>query len=227
MNEADNNPDYKKLWKEVKKLFENSGFFNYGGYDETFCTIMVFETAKEIMKKLKNKKFNEKIVLVASIFHDVGKSKIDIKKVFKENGDDKKGADIEWDKHSILSPIITREILKKYNYSDDFIEKVCYLIKNHDNKNLKNKTLELKILQDADLVGDSGIVDIARNFANGGQFKRSILDSIKRIKKYGVSRFNFKNLNLTESKQLIKEKNKLILDLMKKLDKLMESDLIK
>ncbi|MDD4353846.1 MAG: HD domain-containing protein [Candidatus Nanoarchaeia archaeon] len=225
MNELDKNPNYKILWNEAKKLFKESGFFSYGCYDETFCTIRVFETAKEIMKILKNKNFNEQVVLVASIFHDVGKAKININKVFNKNGEDKKGADAEWGKHSILSPIIARKILKKYKYSDEFIEKVCYLIKNHDNKNLKNKTLELKILQDADLVGDSGIVDIARNFANGGQFKRSILDNIKRIKKFGILRYGDYNINLDESKKLIKEKNELLINLINDLDKLSNSEL--
>ena len=84
MNAIDISPDYKAIYSKVKERFVQSKYFNYGACDETYYTLRVFETAKEIIHRL-NKKVNVSLILVSAILHDVGKSKINLSKVFLNN----------------------------------------------------------------------------------------------------------------------------------------------
>lgn len=59
-------------------------------------------------------------------------------------------------------------MLKDLGHSNEFIEKVCYLIKNHDVHAVIKKTLELKVLQDADYIADTGLIGFARVLAGAG-----------------------------------------------------------
>ena len=74
---------------------------------------------------------------------------------------------------------MAKKILKELGHSNEFIKEISYLIKEHDNRELQNKTIELKILQDADLVGDMGLADFIRPFLWGGKFNQQIIESIK------------------------------------------------
>ncbi|MBW3018255.1 hypothetical protein KY325_03790, partial [Candidatus Woesearchaeota archaeon] len=64
MNKADKNPNYKKIYSIVKGMFDRTAHFKHGPFDETFFTLRVYESAKEIMRKLK-KKCDKQTVLVA------------------------------------------------------------------------------------------------------------------------------------------------------------------
>jgi hypothetical protein len=103
---------------------------------------------------------------------------------------------------------------------------VCDLIKKHDNRRIRKKSLELKILQDADLVADSGLVDIMRLSGFSGTFKRSMISQIKRMNNYGIKRFKLSNINLKVSKQMMKEKNDFLIMLKKRANSLLKSELL-
>lgn len=203
-------PDYKKLYEIVCDLYSNTEHFYYGQWDETFYTLRVFETCKDLMKKSYSK-YNKEVILTAAIFHDIGKIKLDTEEKIKE----------EWDKHPIYGAEITREILREQGFENEFIEQVVYLVKHHDdrpNKVQMVRTPELKVLQDADLLADLGIASFIRPFLYAGKNKRKTIENVNYIKSYRpnnghISKENLFKLNLRTSRRiaskLIREANKL------------------
>ncbi|NHJ47214.1 MAG: HD domain-containing protein [Asgard group archaeon] len=203
-------PDYKKLYEIVCDLYSDTDHFYYGQWDETFFTLRVFETCKQLIKKTKTK-VDEAIILTAAIFHDVGKTKLDTEKKIKG----------EWDKHPIYGAELTRKILNEQGFDNGFIEKVVYLVKHHDdrpNRVQMLRNMELKILQDADLLADMGIASFVRPFLYSGKNKRKTLDNVNYIKSTrqsngSLSKENIYRLNLRTSKRMASK-------LMKQADKL-------
>jgi HD superfamily phosphodiesterase len=123
---------------------------------------------------------------------------------------------------------IAKEILKKAGHSSEFIEEVCYLIEHHDwrAEKMTKRSLELKILQDADLIADCGIADFIRTFIFGGKFKRSIISSLK-FKENEINRVERKNmLNLEVSKRIAGKKMKLKKELVCLMKEEIKSDLL-
>ncbi|MBU1201299.1 MAG: HD domain-containing protein [Nanoarchaeota archaeon] len=230
MNNVDNNPNYKRIYGEVCKLFLKTKHFKHGPFDETFYTLRVFESAKEIMKRLKVPCKKEQ-VLVATILHDVGKTKLDDKKVF---GKDSflKGHEKEWFKHASLGVPIARNILKKMGHSEDFIKEVSYLIKNHDMRGkrgtkLKDKTLELQIIQDADLIADCGSAGFIRPFLFSGKFNNhTIISQIKYVQEVKHRVGMDAMINLEVSKKIAEEKMKLQKRLVSEISKDIKSELL-
>lgn len=90
--------------------------------------------------------------------------------------------DIARDKpnHAVESANLAREILKKEGYNDDFIEKVVHCIESHSfSSGVKPKTLEAKVLSDADKLDAIGAIGIARAFIFSCERKRSIEDTLR------------------------------------------------
>lgn len=163
-------------------------------------------------------------LLVASILHDVGKSKLKPSKLFQQKGF-RKDILIEWRKHAELSAPIAKNYLKRKGHSDEFIEDVTFLIRNHDKRDLKNKSIELKILQDADLIADIGLAGFTRPFLFAGKFSRSIIQTINYLQNEDRTN-NLKSLNLKETKELAREKLNEQKKLAKQILKDLNSDLI-
>jgi putative nucleotidyltransferase with HDIG domain len=225
MNSVDCKPDYKKIYSFIKKRFERTTHFKHGPYDETFYSLRVYESAKEIIKKL-NKKVKKEPLLVAAILHDIGKTKLKSSKIFQRKPFLKKDSK-EWDKHAKLGVPIAKKFLKQIGHSEDFIQEVCYLIENHDLRGnaLKKKSIELKILQDADLIADIGIAGFIRPFLYSGKFNSvSIINSIRFINK--EDRIKGEKLNLNESKQIARKKMKFQKELIREISKEIKSDLL-
>ncbi len=219
-------PYSHSIYNAVKDLFESTEHFYHGPFDETYYSLRVYESSKEIIDKL-NQKVSIPVVLVASILHDIGKTKINTVKVFSPAGKID-SATKEWRKHAKLGVPIAKEILKKLGHSEEFIESVCYLIENHDNRGdqIKNKSIELQILQDADLIADCGFAGFIRPFLYGSKFSRQIIGSIKylrnelnRVEQDGL-------LNLEVSKTITKRKIGLEKRLIKEISKDINSDLL-
>jgi hypothetical protein len=111
--------------------------------------------------------------------------------------------------------------LKDQGFDNGFIEKVVYLVKHHDdrpNRVQMLRNMELKILQDADLLADMGIASFVRPFLYSGKNKRKTLENVKYIKSArrnngSLSRENLYRLNLKTSKRMANK-------LMKQADKL-------
>ena len=132
------------LKDEVEELTKNDSAHD-------FTHIMrVYKNAQKICKQ---EKANEKLVLSAVLLHDI---------VFHPKSN----------KHSKISSIESAKksklILKKYDYPDEEIMIISDAIRDHSfSQNKIPKTIEGKILQDADRLDALGAIGIARVFATG------------------------------------------------------------
>jgi putative nucleotidyltransferase with HDIG domain len=226
MNSIDKKPDYRRIYKFITDKFNKTTHFKHGPFDETYYTLRVYETAKEIIEKL-NKSVKKEQVLVACILHDIGKTKLKSSKLFSK-GDVLEDASKEWKKHAKLGIPIAKKFLKQIGHSNEFIKEICYLIENHNLRGdeLQEKSLELKILQDADLIADIGFAGFIRPFLYCGKFsKQSVIGSIKFIKKEDRTS-NGGELNLPISKLIAKREMKIQTDLVKEISKEIDSDLL-
>jgi putative nucleotidyltransferase with HDIG domain len=214
MNKADENPDYKRIYAYIVKEFRKTKYFWHGVWDETFYSLRVYEVSKELIKQLK-KKVHTQAVLVASLLHDIGKVKIT-----------KEFLDRDWPKHAEIGARITKKYLKKLGHSKEFIDEVCYLVKNHDKRKMEDKLIELQILQDADYLADSGLVGFFRPMQKFVGKKQSVIEKIKYRLNKKNSRLNMKNLNLEISKKITKKHDRIEKKFFKELGKLIDSELL-
>ncbi|MFB5615053.1 MAG: HD domain-containing protein [Candidatus Nitrosomaritimum yanchengensis] len=118
----------------------------------------IMRVYKNAQKICKNEKVNPKLVLCAVLLHDI----ISYPKS---------------DKRSKLSSIKSAEastkILKKYDFTEDEIQIISEAIRDHSfSQNKTPKTIEGKILQDADRLDAIGAIGIARVFAVAGSENR-------------------------------------------------------
>lgn len=115
----------------------------------------VYKNAQKICKK---EKTDEKLVLSAVLLHDV----------ISYPKSDKKSK-----LSSLKSSEVSKQILKKYNFTENEIQIISDAIKDHSfSQNKTPKTIEGKILQDADRLDAIGAIGIARVFAVSGSEKR-------------------------------------------------------
>jgi uncharacterized protein len=115
----------------------------------------VYNNAQNICKK---EKANKKLVLCAALLHDI----VSYPKSHKNSK-----------LSSINSAKKSKQILKKYSFSDEEIVIISDAIRDHSfSQNKIPETLEGKILQDADRLDALGAIGIARVFATAGSLKR-------------------------------------------------------
>ena len=181
---------------------------------------------KYLLKKIEEE-VNSEAILLAAILHDVGKTNIRIDNtLFGDNKNEesrKKWFEV-WKNHAKESVPIAKDILEHFSISQDQIEKVLFLVENHDNHSLKEMSLELKILQDADLIADIGLSGFVRGFLYAGRYKNQTIDQIK----YNAThyRFKIKDLNLDISKEIAEKELILQKDLNQKMSSLIDSELL-
>ena len=115
----------------------------------------VYKNAQKLAKK---EKANTNLVLAATLLHDIVS--------FPKSDSRSKTS-------STKSAIEAQKILKKYDYSNDDIKIVSDAIRDHSfSKGVVPRTIEGKVLQDADRLDALGAIGIARTFAVGGAEKR-------------------------------------------------------
>jgi len=137
------------LTSEVKKRLENDSAHDFQH------TMRVYKNAQKICKK---EKANEKLVLSAALLHDI----VSYPKSDKRS----KTSSIESAKKS-------KKILEKLDFTKKEITIISDAIHDHSfSQNKIPKTIEGKILQDADRLDALGAIGIARVFATGGSLKR-------------------------------------------------------
>lgn len=135
-----------KLQKEVKKIVAK----NDPAHDFEHI-LRVYKNAEKICK---TEKADKKLVLSAVLLHDIVS--------FPKSDKRSRTA-------SIKSAIKAKKILKRFNFSMTEIKIIMDAIESHSfSKNKKPKTLEGKILQDADRLDALGSIGIARTFAVSG-----------------------------------------------------------
>jgi HD superfamily phosphodiesterase len=122
-----------------------------------------------------DEKGDVKKCVVAALFHDVSHF------VSEDYG-----------KHGVRSAEIARDFLAKEGYPKDFIEDVAYAVQSHVGE-FNPKTIEAKILQDADTLDRFGYIRILLfakttepfNPENVSRRAHSSLDYLKRLEKGG------------------------------------------
>ena len=143
MNELDS------IKKEVIKIMDNDPAHDFEH------VMRVYHNAEKITKK---EKANQKLVLIAALLHDI----VSYPKSSKQS----KFSSVESAKKS-------KSILKKYNFSNEEITIICDAIEDHSfSQNRIPRTIEGKILQDADRLDALGAIGIARVFATSGSLNR-------------------------------------------------------
>ena len=139
----------ERLHKEVKKKISNDPAHDFDHI------MRVYKNAENLAKK---EKANTKLILSAALLHDI----VNYPKSDKRSKNS-----------STQSAIASKRILAKYNFSNSEIKIVTDAIRNHSfSKNKTPKTLEGKILQDADRLDAIGAIGIARAFAVSGAESR-------------------------------------------------------
>ena len=118
----------------------------------------IMRVYKNAQKLCKQEKVNEKLVLCAVLLHDV----VSYPKSDKRSKNS-----------SIDSAKKAKTILKKYNFIESEITIISDAIRDHSFSQKRTpKTIEGKILQDADRLDALGAIGIARVFVTGGLLKR-------------------------------------------------------
>lgn len=134
---------------DIKKIIHNDPAHDFDHI------MRVYKNAQQIIKK---EKVNETLVLSAVLLHDIAS--------FPKSDKRSKNSSIESAKKA-------KTILKKYDFTSDEITIVCDAISEHSFSQKKiPKTIEGKILQDADRLDALGAIGIARVFATGGSLRR-------------------------------------------------------
>ena len=134
---------------DIKKIMHNDPAHDFDHI------MRVYKNAQQIIKK---EKVNETLVLSAVLLHDVVS--------FPKSDKRSKNSSIESAKKA-------KTILKKYDFTSDEITIVCDAISEHSFSQKKiPKTIEGKILQDADRLDALGAIGIVRVFATGGSLRR-------------------------------------------------------
>jgi uncharacterized protein len=141
------------LQKQVQQRMKNDSAHDFNHI------MRVYKNAKKLCKK---ENANEKLVLSAALLHDI----ISYPKSDKRSKSS-----------SLKSAEESKKILKKLDFSEKEIQIISEAIRDHSFSQGKTpKTLEGKILQDADRLDAIGAIGIARVFAVGGSEKRPLYE---------------------------------------------------
>lgn len=147
--------ELEKLQELVRKRLEK----NDSAHD--FDHIMrVLKNAKKIARK---EKANTRMITAAVLLHDIVS--------YQKSDPRSKNSSTE-------SAEKSRKILKKYSFNQDEISIISDAIRDHSfSRGVTPKTLEGRILQDADRLDALGAIGIARTFAVGGAENRSFYNN--------------------------------------------------
>jgi uncharacterized protein len=158
----------KNKFQKIKEIAEKK--MEGLGPSHDFSHVMrVYNLALLIAKEEKN--VDLEILKIAALLHDIGRKKEDLDKTGKVD-------------HAILSAKMAEKILKNFGYQKEKIEEIKHCIATHRFKgNLKSKTIEAKILSDADKLDVSGAVGIVKSSCWIGENKAKIYSDIS-LKKY-------------------------------------------
>lgn len=143
----------EELIKRTKKYVEEFFQSDCGGHDY-YHMLRVYNLAKFISK---SEGGNQEIIDLAALLHDVDDYKLKKK-----------------DKDPFYN---AKKFLKDNNVDEDKIEKICNIISTISYKGIDTvtpKSIEGKIVQDADRLDSIGAIGIGRVFAYGGKIGRPI-----------------------------------------------------
>jgi len=148
---------------------------------------------------------DRELLLISVLLHDIGRFTPKANEV----------------NHAIISAEIAEEILKCLGYPEGKISLVKDIIKSHSySLNIVPKSIEAKILSDADKLDALGAIGIARVFIHSARLNRSLRDSLNHFKEKIV---RLPNLMYTEiARKEAMRRLKIILDFIKNLEEELE-----
>ena len=155
----------KSVFNEIKK--RSAPYFRYSHHDK-YHIQRVYNLATRLAKE---EKADLDAVKAAALLHDIARAQEDEGTI---------------DDHAAEGARMARKILEEVNFPKRKIANVIHCIETHRfRKGLTPKTLEAKILQDADRLDIIGAIGIARVFTRGGWSNKPIHDpSIPPKEKY-------------------------------------------
>lgn len=146
---------YDGIIQKTKEYVKNKQSGESSGHD-WWHTVRVYNTAISIANK---ENADKRVVALAALLHDIADYKFN-------NGDE------------TIGPKMARSWLKENEVDEDIMNEVSDIIANMSfkgsNIDSSMKTLEGKIVQDADRLDAIGAIGIARTFAYGGSKGRAI-----------------------------------------------------
>lgn len=147
--------EFKKLVDEIKKFLEDET----SGHDYYHCQ-RVFNNAMYIQKHEGGDMY---VIGASALIHDILRPW------------EKKTGKSHFGKEALK---IIKKVLQKVKVPKDKIEPILKVIELHDiydwTDKVKDKSIELRVIQDADRIDSIGAVGIARTFAFGGHHDRPI-----------------------------------------------------
>ncbi len=151
------------LKNEVKKIMDN------GDPAHDYEHVMrVCQNAEKICKK--EKKADKRLVLSAALLHDIASYP---------------KSDRRSKQSSVQSAKKSKILLRKFSFTESEIITITDAIRDHSfSRSRIPKTLEGKILQDADRLDAIGAIGIARAFSTGGSLKRPLYNTDDPFCKY-------------------------------------------
>ncbi|MGL5931633.1 MAG: HD domain-containing protein [Cetobacterium sp.] len=174
--------------EKTKEYVKNKLINEKTGHDWQH-TLRVLENAKKIAIKEKED-IDFTVVQLGALFHDVA---------------DHKFGYSDTDRKNIITSFLLNTSLTKQQ-----IEHIIYIANNTSfSKGITLKTLESKIVQDADRLDALGAVGIARTFTFGGAFQREIYNPEEMndtISHFYTKLFKLKDLMNTEEGRIEAEK---------------------
>ena len=165
---------------------------------DLFHTLRVVKIAKEIAEK---EEADYEITIAAAYLHDIARP---LEKINLSIDHAKKGAEI------------ARKFLRELNFPKEKIEMVAQAIEEHRFRNGKiPRTLEGKVLQDADRLDAVGAIGIYRVIFYSCEYRRSIEDTIKHFEKKILKLKD--TLHTKYARKLAEKRHKLVEDFVTQL----------
>ncbi len=120
--------------------------------------------------------------------------------------------------HAMEGAKMAREILRSEGYDEEFIDKVAHCIEAHSfSSGIEPKTIEAKVLSDADKLDAIGAIGIARAFIFSGEHGRSIEETLKH---FDEKLLKLKDMLYTKTaKRIAEDRHKFMLEFYERLRK--------
>lgn len=192
---------------EYKQLFENVWEFG-GGYGFRYHHgVRVMNYCQKIAKfpRFKNETINIDALLIAALFHDIGKIA-----AVNENGQLVYG-NYGGISHDALGAKIAPKYLEKYVKDKELINLICLIISEQESKITPTRT-ESKIIKDADRLDHYGVLHLWCSITHANYHHKNI-EGLKEFwegeegeKKYetNFSKFNFSEVKVIAEKRFDK-----------------------
>jgi len=211
--------DFLEEIKEIvkKELYDVNSCHEWE-HSERVCNLAIHIGKKE--------EADLEILALASILHDIGR---------KEEEKSKGRID-----HAIKGSEMAREILEKYGFNEEKIQKICHCIETHRSRASKvPESLEAKILYDADKLDSIGAIGVGRAFSFAGHIGAKVHNKevdVSKVEEYTLDDTAWREweiklkhvidkMHTEDGKKIAKERHKFMEEFFNRLNKEVEGEL--